>query len=174
MSGSSPVAAVLGACVLAAACSPTFDWREVRIDTTGLKAMLPCKPDKGAREVSMAGRPVRLQGLGCDTGGATFAVMFADLGDASQSTEVLSSWNQATLGNLRATGAEVTPFLPPGAMALGTSAQVRATGQRADGQKVESRAAYFARGGRVFQAVVFADRLNPEFVEPFFQGLRFE
>ncbi len=49
-----------------------------------------------------------------------------------------------------------------------------AAGQRADASKVESQAAYFARGNRVFQAVIYADRLKPELVEPFFSGLRFE
>lgn len=168
------LAALLGACVLAAACSPTLDWRELRVDATGLTAMLPCKPEKGAREVPMAGRLLRLEGIGCDAGGATFAVMFADLGDAGQSAEVLAQWNRATLANLRAAGAASKPFLPAGAIALPSSVQVDATGQRADGTAVQSRAAYFARGGRVFQAVVYAPTLRPDATEPFFQGLRFE
>jgi len=157
-----------------AGCSPTFDWREVRIESTGLKAMLPCKPDKRSREVPMAGQQVALQVLGCDTGGATFAVLFADLGDATRSAEVLAQWNQATLANLRAPAGRSEPFLPAGAIALPSSSQVLTTGQRADGSAVESRAAYFARGGHVFQAVVFAGKLQPQFTEPFFQGLRFE
>lgn len=173
MNGRSLAAAVLGACALAA-CSPTFDWREMRVDGTGLVVMLPCKPDKGTREVPLAGRTVPMQGLGCEAGGATFAVMFADLGDAGRSAEVLAQWNLATLANLRAPGGRSDPFLPAGGIALPTSVQVAATGQRADGKTVESRAAYFARGGRVFQAIVFADRLRPEAADPFFQSLRFE
>ena len=61
--------ALLTGCALAA-CSPTFNWREVRAEPTALKAMLPCKPDKGARNVPMAGREVSLQVIGCDTGDA--------------------------------------------------------------------------------------------------------
>jgi hypothetical protein len=51
---------------------------------------------------------------------------------------------------------------------------VVASGQRGDGSKVESHAAYFAQGTHVFQAVVYADRLQPEVTEQFFSGLRFE
>ena len=47
-----------------AACSPTFNWREVRVESAPLKAMLPCKPDRGSRAVPMAGRQVELQVLG--------------------------------------------------------------------------------------------------------------
>ena len=173
MSAAFPVLALTAAALLAG-CSPTFDWREVHVGSTGLKAHWPCKPDTGSREVPMAGKQVAMQVLGCDTGGATFAVLFADLGDATQSAEVLAQWNQAALANMRAPSGQSAPFLPPGAIALPSSAQVLATGQRADGSTVQSRAAYFARGGQVFQAVVLATRLEPRFTDPFFAGLRFE
>lgn len=64
-----------------AACSSTFNWREVRADSTALKAMLPCKPDRAARTVPMAGRQVELRVLGCEAGGATFAVLTGDIGE---------------------------------------------------------------------------------------------
>ena len=156
------------------ACSPTFNWREVAVGTTGLKAMLPCKPDKAARTVPMAGRQTNLEVLGCDTGGANFAVLFADIGDAGRTGEVLAQWKLATLANLRSTGAQESPHRPPGSLALPQSLQVVATGQRPDGSKVESHAAYFAHGSHVFQAVIYADRLKPEVAEPFFSGLKFQ
>src|SRR6478736_5364667 len=93
-------AALLTATAALAACSPTFNWRDVRAEPTSLKAMLPCKPDKGAREVPMAGRKVSLEVLGCDTGGATFAVLFADIGEPARAGEVLAQWRVATLANM--------------------------------------------------------------------------
>ncbi len=165
-----PAAALLGL----AACSPTFNWREVRAEPAPLKAMLPCKPDKGSRPVPMAGRQVELQVLGCETGGATFALLHGDIGDPARTGEVLAQWKTATLANMRSVSAQQTPFLPAGALALPQSVQVVASGQRADGSAVESHAAYFARGSRVFQAVIYADRLSPEAAETFFSGLKFE
>jgi hypothetical protein len=161
------------ACALAA-CSPTFDWREVRTVQGGLAALLPCKPEKGSRTVPMAGREVSLDALSCSTGGATFAVLTADVEDAARTGEVLAQWKAATLANLHSASSQEIAFQPPGAGKLPQSLQVVASGQRADGSKVESHAAYFARGSQVFQAVIYTDRLKPEAAEPFFSGLKFE
>lgn len=169
-----PTAAVLLFGWAVAGCSPAFNWREVRVDAAGLQAMLPCKPDKGARTVPMAGRPVSLQVLGCDAGGATFAVLFADVGEAGRTAEVLAQWKIATLATMRGTVAQERPFVPPGALGLPQSLQVVATGQRADGSKVQGHAAYFARGTHVFQAVIYYDQLQPEVADVFFSGLKFE
>lgn len=165
---------VLGGAGALAACNPTFNWRAIRAEPSPLNAMLPCKPDKAARDVPMAGRQVSLQVWGCDAGGATFALLFADIGDAGRAGEALGQWKAATLANLRSTAAREVPFRPPGAVALAQSLQVVASGQRADGSPVESHAAYFAHGTRVFQAVIYAGRLQPEVAETFFSGLRFE
>jgi hypothetical protein len=166
------VALALGATL--AACTPTFNWREVQVEATDLRAMLPCKPDKASQPVPMAGRRVDLTVLGCETGGATFAVLQADVGDPTRVGEVLAQWKTATLSNMRSTSSLDTPFQPPGAFGLPESKQVVASGQRPDGTSVESHAAYFARGSRVFQAIIYSDRLKPEVAEVFFSGLRFE
>lgn len=155
-----------------AACNPAYNWREVRLEPGGLKAMLPCKPDKGARSVPMAGRTVRLEALGCDAGGATFAVLSADIGAPERAGEALAQWQLAALANIRGTASSASPFLPPGASSLPQSLQVVASGQRGDGSKVESQAAYFARGSRVFQAVIYAGQLRPEVTDTFFSGLQ--
>jgi len=156
------------------ACSPTFNWREVRVESTGLKAMFPCKPDHATRNVTLAGRPVSLEALACDAGGGTFAVLFADA-DPGSAGEFLGRWQAATLAGLRSnTAPESQPFRPPGALELPQSLQMAASGQRADGSAVQGRAAYFARGRQVFQAVVYADKLGSEATEPFFSGLAFE
>ncbi len=169
-----PLPAVLVMSLWLGGCSPTFNWREVRAESAPLRAMLPCKPDKGARRVPMGGRDVQLQVLGCDTGGATFAVMTADIGDAGRSNEVLGQWRQATLANMRAAAGVEQPFAVPGGVALRNAVQVVARGQRADGSPVESHAAYFAKGSQVFQAVIYADRLAPEQANTFFSGLQLE
>ena len=46
----------LALCVAIAACSTELNWREARFDDAPLVALLPCKPDKGARELPLAGR----------------------------------------------------------------------------------------------------------------------
>jgi len=99
-----------------AACSPTFNWRDVRTESAALKATLPCKPDKAARTVPMAGRQVELKVLGCEAGGATFAVLTGDIVDPLRAGEVLAQWRAATLANMRSApaGVQDRPFLPAG------------------------------------------------------------
>lgn len=166
-------AAVLLATWLAA-CSPTFNWREVRAEPAALKALLPCKPDKTERRVPLAGHEVLLQVMGCETGGATFAIMVADVGDAGLSGEALAQWQAATLAHIHAQGPKARTFVPPGGVALAQSQRVTAIGQRADGSAVRSEAAYLAKGRYAIQAVIYADETKPEWVDTFFQSLRFE
>lgn len=166
-----PLLAVLLAAL--AACSPTLDWRELRAEPADLQVMLPCKPDKGARRVPLAGPEVELQVLGCEAGGATFAVLQADVGDPVRAAQALVQWNQATLANLKAGSPRATHFVPTGALDLPGSQRVAAEGRRPDGSTVQGEAAYFARGTRVFQAVVYADRVTPAMAQPFFEGLKF-
>lgn len=168
------IAAILLAAAGTAGCSPALNWREVRATPSALKAVMPCKPDKAMRQVPMAGRQVDLEALGCDAGGATYAVLFADIGDASRAGEALGQWKAATLANLRSAAAQENAFYPPGAIRLRQSLQVVASGQRSDGSAVQSQAAYFAQGRHVFQAVIYSDQIRPEAAEPFFSGLRFE
>jgi hypothetical protein len=169
-----PAAAVLLATAALAACSPTFDWREVRIPSTPLKAMLPCKPQSGARRVQMGPLDVELQVTGCDTGGATFAVLHTDVRDPARVEEALANWNKATLATMKAGPPRSRPFVPTGATASPSALRVSATGSTAQGAPVRSEAAYFARGTHVFQAVVLAAAPAPDVVQAFFEGLKFE
>ena len=45
-------------------------------------------------------------------------------------------------------------------------------GQRPDGKPVQSQALYFSQGPRVYQAVIYADRLSADVADTFFGGLR--
>jgi hypothetical protein len=172
------------------ACSPTFNWRDVRPENTRLSLLLPCKPDKAQKTVPMGGAPTELTLLGCDAGGATFAVAVADLGDVSKVAPVLAQWQSLTLANMKAplpgagsapqASAQTVPptqvmaLKLPGADLQPPAVLVKARGQRADGTGVTGHAAYFAQGSQVFQVVLYADKVPPELSETFFSGLKFE
>jgi hypothetical protein len=169
-----PAAAVLLASAALTACSPTFDWREVRIPSTPLQAMLPCKPQSGSRRVQMGPLDVVLEVTGCDTGGATFAILHADVRDPARVGEALANWNKATLATMKAGHSQARPFAPPGATASASAMRVSASGTTAQGAPVRSEAAYFAKGTTVYQAVVFAPDPKPDVLQAFFDGLAFE
>ncbi len=157
------------------ACSPSLNWRDVRPEGTGLALLLPCKPDKAQRTVPLGGSATKLNMLGCDAGGATFAVASADIGDAAKVADVLVQWQKLTLANMKAApGVQVVPLKVAGSSPLPPAVLVRAQGQRADGQAVSGQAAYFAKGTQVFQVVMYAGNAAPEAGETFFSSIKFE
>lgn len=179
--------------VALAACSPAFNWREVRPDNSSLSLLFPCKPDKAEKMVPLGGPPANLTLLGCDAGGATFAVAMADMGDVAKVPAVLAQWQNLTLANMRAPALTAgTPSAPlpssepnppptqrnlikvPGADLLAPPVLLKARGLRLDGGAVTGHAAYFSRGTQVFQVVLYADKVQPEVSETFFSSLKFE
>ena len=159
-----------------AACSPAFNWREVRPDNTRLSLLLPCKPDKAKKVVPLGGQPTTLSMLGCDAGGATFAVAVADVGDAAKAALVLEQWQSLTLINMKAVPAtrEVLPLKILGLPAGASVSRVAARGQRIDGTAVAGQAAYFAQGSQVFQVVMYAPKITPEAADTYFSSLKLE
>ena len=93
-----------GGALLAAlvACSPALDWRLARLEAPAAELLLPCKPDQVERSVPLGGEPTELTVAGCETGGATFAVMVAKLPPGRLPDPLLAGWQQATLANMRA------------------------------------------------------------------------
>jgi hypothetical protein len=168
-------AAGLAALLSLGACSPTFNWRELRLDGTPLQALMPCKPESATRTVPLAGTPTQLHMRGCEAGGLRFAVAWADVGDAAQVPVALASWRSASLQAIRVVP---PPFDDPSAqwgvtVAGAPAAQgVSAQGQDPQGQPVQTRAAYFAQGTQVYQAAVYGAKLPDEAVDSFFAGLR--
>ena len=174
-------AASIAAMAVLSACYPAFNWREVRPQGTALSILLPCKPDKAQKTVSLGGKPTGLTLLGCDAGDITFAIAVAELGNVLDAAPVLAQWQEASLGNMKAepvgegAGASNAVSLKIlGASTRPPAVLVRARGQRADGRPVSGQAAYFAQGSQVFQAVVYADKIPQEVAETFFSSLKFE
>jgi hypothetical protein len=161
---------VLSLALAGAGCNPVFNWREAHPAQTALTAMLPCKPEQGSRQVLLAGEPVELQMLGCEAGGATFALGWATLKDAARTGPALTQWRAATLANVRASAPADSRLSVPGA--TDTALLTVAGGRRPGGGSVTSQAAYFSQGAQVFQAALYAERPDAEVVQTFFSGLR--
>ncbi len=87
---------------LLTACNPTLNWREVRPEGTRLALLLPCKPDKAQKTVPLGGPATPISMLGCDAGGATFAVAVVQLGDARHAGPALALWQSGTLASMKA------------------------------------------------------------------------
>jgi hypothetical protein len=154
------------------ACSPAFNWREVRMDNAPLVALLPCKPDKGAKTLQLGGAPTELQMQGCEAGGGLFTIAAARLQPPVNLEQTLQLWKVALLANARTTVSQDRGFVPPGALPIPASVQATFNGQRANGAPVWGQITLFAQGDQVFQAAVFSDKPLAEPAATFFSSLR--
>lgn len=164
-------ALVVGLC----ACSPPLNWGEVQDEATGLTAQLPCRVERTTRSVTVRGKALVLRMIGCEADNTLFAISAIDFGDALQTQAALVDWQVAVREHLHLSqvpGTAARPFVPAGAAGVPASMRLQGTGQRVDGVPVQVDAAWFARDGQLFHAVVLAERLNASDIEPFFSGLQ--
>jgi hypothetical protein len=164
--------------VALAGCSPTFNWREAHWsqDAT-LKVLLPCSPDHGSRPMNMADQTFTLHMMGCEAGGHLFVVAMVAVSDKGHGIEVQRQWQQAMLDNMHATASQGLQkqeiFALRGASEQPPPIRIYALGKRQDGRLLGAQALWFFRGGQLYHAAVYADKLEAEVVQLFFEGLRF-
>lgn len=154
-------AGVLVAVLLVAACSPTLNWREVRVGA--MAALLPCKPDRAQRATALGSQQVSVEMAGCEAAGALFALSHVHLQEAGQVPVVLAAWQASALHNLRSTQAPAQPN-PSGPAAVVLHVQ----GQRPDGSAVQAQLAWWVRGTDVYHAALYATRITPDMRDTFF------
>lgn len=167
---------VLVASLLAlAACSPTFNWRDVRLaEGVALKALLPCKPDRGSRPQVLAGQTLTLHMAGCDAGEALFAITYTDLPEPGSATAIQQQWQALLLANMKVQTPQQAAFSMRGATGPLQPVWLSANGQHHDGQAVRVQAVWFAQGARLYHAAVYASKLDAEVAQTFLTGLKFE
>ncbi len=160
---------------LLGACSPTFNWRDLRPDGTPLQALMPCKPELAERTVPLAGVPTLMHMHSCEAGGQTFAVAWADAAEEARVTEILAGWRAGSLAAIRvdpATAADANTGWPVRVQGAQQLQGLQASGQDPQGRNTQMRGAYFAKGTLVFQAAVYGPTLSEEVLTTFFEGLR--
>ena len=164
-----PFAATLLAVL--AACSPTFNWREVPIGDDGLVALLPCKADHATREMPLGGaESVKVDVSGCEAGGATFAVAHATASSAAQAQAWMGAWRTATRSRLGDAPAVEAAAVVPRAASSPPPARLDTEGA------APTHMLWFAQQGAgavsLYQATVLGKPSSPEAVKTFFEGLR--
>lgn len=169
------LAGALSGLLWLAACNPTFNWRTVQAEGAAMQALMPCKPERADREVSLGGPPVPLHMMSCDTGGLTFAVAWVDAGEPAAAGPALSAWRRATLVAVRADPALAdTPDAAwPATLAGADAVQglvARGTDHR--GQAITVRALHASAGSRLVQAAIYGPAIPPELAATFFEGLQ--
>ena len=155
--------AVVACAAVLAACSPKFDWREVRGTSAPFVVLLPAKPATHTRSVNLDGISVDMTMTAADAGGVTFAVGTAELPDAAQAQHALTAMKTALVRNIGGTvRKETTPS--PGTV------EVEAAGT--DSRLLLAR--FIARDKRIYQVIAVGKEsaLPPEAAETFFTSFK--
>ena len=166
------VIAICSSTLTFAACTPVYDWRDVRVADGVLRAQFPCRPATQVRRLTLAGQLVNLSLHACSVGGQTWALAWADVRDPARVGSALAELQSSARANVRATTLVALPLAVPGATPHTASARMSLLGQRSDGQPVREQVAVFVRGTVVVQATVLGETLPDDAVEAFFASLR--
>jgi hypothetical protein len=156
---------LLLACVLFAACSPKYNWRDYASPDAPYKIMFPAKPASATRTIDLDGMQVSMTMTAAEVDGATFAVGSAEAPDEARARKALPAMRQALLRNIGADDGQGKAQADAGGKAV---SEVDATG-KANGMPVRLVGHFEARGKRIYQVIVLgkANALPPEQVEQF-------
>lgn len=146
----------LAACLLLGACTPALNWREVQLGR--LSALLPCKPDAASRRVNLGGLTLPMEMVGCEAGGALYAISRLQADDPTQAALVLALLRKASRDKLAQ--AAVHP-MPNSGDAM-TSLDVQVDGRGADGRQLQARFKWLLAGQEVYQLAAYAEHLGAE------------
>ncbi len=161
---------LLGWVGLLGACSPAMNWRDVRPGNGALVAVMPCKPEAAQREVSLAGHPVSLSMLSCETGDLVFAVASLHTPDALAAEEVVQAWKRASVASLKAPPDRGQVWMPGPRLGV-TVWGWQVDGLRHDGSRVNAHLLWLARDREVFQIAVYG-AASPEVLTALLEGMR--
>ena len=153
--------AAVAVLVTLAACSPKYDWREVRGTDAPFVVLLPAKPATLSRPIDLDGSKVTMTMTAAEVDGVTFAVGTAQLSDAAHAQAALSAMKAALVKNIGGTiKSEKTAALAPAngaAKSQATAIDIEASGapgRDAKGQPRMLVARFIAQDQRVYQVVV--------------------
>ncbi len=165
------------AALFLSACTPKYDWREVRSDNAAYVVALPTKPTTHTRDIDLKGITVSMTMVASEVDGVTFAVGSADLPDATQAQVSVAAMKTAMINNI---GGNVKhekvltirqSMNAPGTVAL---TEIEASGPSTNGQNRVLFARFFAKENRVYQVIVVGPEksLSRDAVTTFFSSFK--
>lgn len=173
-----PLAAAACALVLAA-CSPDYNWREIRQPAEGYLVMLPARPASMSRPINLDGLAVTMSMTGARVDEQTFTVGTAMLPDAEPATreKAGAAMRAAMVRNIA--GREIAsadvqvPVLDGAGRSVASqgATRIEAAGEVA-GRPAHMSAQFVARGHRAWQVVVIGPDPDPGHSQQFLDSFR--
>ncbi len=100
LSASSRLVPLFVSFVLLSACSPKYDWREVRGSASPFTATMPGKPSEYTRPVQLDQLKTNMTMMGTKVEGATFAIGVAEAPDAAKAQIAINMMKLALVKNI--------------------------------------------------------------------------
>lgn len=159
-------ASLLAMAALAAACSPTYNWREVSSQEGAYKVLFPAKPSSFTRPIDLNGLKVDMTMTAAEVEGTTFAVGAGVAPDAASAQAALPAMRLALLRNIGIADS-------PAKLDAKGRLIVDATGS-SNGRQVRLHGRFEARGTRFYQVIVLgkSGAVAPEQVEQFLTSFK--
>jgi hypothetical protein len=160
-----------------AACSPAYNWRQVRHDTPPGQMLMPCKPEKAQRSVPLLGSDqpaVELWMLSCDVQGHTFAWSALRVPEGADAVRIEQAWRQAAWISLaiRPEGEDLRPtgWRQVDAARPMVRSQWEGPGMNHRGQPLQAHWRWLQSGDWMHLAAIYGSGLQAETVQTFFDS----
>ncbi|MNJ88128.1 hypothetical protein D3C87_56650 [compost metagenome] len=167
---------LLGSVLALTACSPKFDWREIRSNDVPYAVAMPSKPTTLTRQIDLNGTPVAMTMTASSVDGITFAVGSAELPDATLAQVSLSAMKTALVNNISGTIRQEKTLTMAQGSAGGQLAvmEMQALGASNNEQARVLFARFVAQDKRVYQLVVTGSEkaVKRELVDTFFASFK--
>ncbi len=164
----------MGAALLSA-CSPTYNWREVRSTGAPYAASFPAKPATHSRVIDLNGMKVNMTMTAARVDDITFAVGSVPVADAKAALASIDAMKTAMVKNIGGT-VRHEKLLPPAVhqlRAIDLEASGKAAGNNS-GQALRLYARFIAKPNHAYQLIVMSpDQAVPqEEVDMFFSSFK--
>jgi hypothetical protein len=151
------------------ACSPKYNWREVRGKDGRFVVLMPDKPVTMTRDLTLDGAKVAMTMTAAEVDGVNFAVGYVDVADATRASAVLQSMKTAMIANINGS-------LKP----TSSDADIEVIGHRnGDANKVGGEALlllghFESKDKRIYQVIVLGNQkaIIRDEAKTFFSSLR--
>ncbi|MBP7661790.1 MAG: hypothetical protein KA778_17415 [Burkholderiaceae bacterium] len=165
--------------LLSAACSPDYNWREVRPADLGLSVMLPGKPVSLTQRVRLDDAELVMTMAGAKADDIPFTVACAVLPDELAGTRerVLAAMRAGMVRNIAGTETNAREvrvrLIDAAGAARGETAALRLVAEgKVQGRPVQMHALFVAQGRRACQAVAVGERLPADEASVFLESMR--
>jgi hypothetical protein len=138
-----------------AACTPKYDWREVRGTNAPFVVTLPAKPVTLSRPINLAGLPLTMTMTAAEVDGVTFAVGSAPLRDPAKAQVALNAMKSALVKNIGGTIRQEKAAAIPGVPTFAIEIEATGVPSANSGGRPRLLLARFMSGDQhIYQAVV--------------------